>query len=358
MTKKVICGDESLLDVFEEDYGTPNYTEEFKQQVLDSVSVPSLGRVQKATFVGENENEFLLDGQFKDLIRVSKNKEERQFLEKYEKGEELDVIITHISNSLDFTINGSVAIIYKEIANQELKSMEKDDHVEAIINELTPAGYNCTIILNKCEINAFLPQILAGVNKIREEVRSELVGQKLEVCIEGYAGDKGTWIISRRKYLNKLIPKFIEELQKDVVYSGTVTGSTTFGVFVEFNECLTGMIHKTNLNPDFSGKINDIEPGTPIDFYVKEIVKGNKLILTQILTDSIWDSINIGQTLNGKIKDHKKFGTLVELDHETLGLIHTSEITDSVTSLKSGDEIKIKVLAVDRSNRKIYLKKA
>ena len=208
-TDKVIYGDDTTIDVFNDDYGKSDYGSEFEKMILDSVFVPDIGKVQKATYVADEENEFLLDAKFKDLVRVPKNREERNFFEKFEIGSEVDVLVTKITNNPDYTINGSVAVIHREMANQELRSLGHDDHVMAHIDELTAAGYKCTIMLNESEIHAFLPQILAGVNKIREDMRAELVGQTLEFCLEGYADDKGTWIISRRKYLKKLLDKNI-----------------------------------------------------------------------------------------------------------------------------------------------------
>jgi small subunit ribosomal protein S1 len=138
------------------------------------------------------------------------------------------------------------------------------------------------------------------------------------------------------------------------VYNGNVTGTTPFGIFVEFNDCLTGMIHKANVNPDWQEKLTEVKPGFEIDFYVKEIIK-DKIILTQILRETLWDTIKNGQVLDGKIKDVKQFGVLVSLDEETMGLIHTSEVEKIGKKFTSVQEVKIKVLAVDRQNRKIFL---
>jgi ribosomal protein S1 len=172
--------------------------------------------------------------------------------------------------------------------------------------------------------------------------------------IESYSDQEGTYIVSRRKYLHSLIPSAIKELEFNYVYKGNVTGTTPFGVFVEFNECLTGMIHKANIDPEWQDKLGDIRPGTPIEFYVKEIIK-DKIILTQILRETLWDTIKNGQSLNGVVKDVKQFGTLVKLDDETIGLIHTSEMERLGKKFQSGQEIKVKVLSVDRGNRKIFL---
>jgi ribosomal protein S1 len=102
-----------------------------------------------------------------------------------------------------------------------------------------------------------------------------------------------------------LIPKAIKELNYELSYTGHVTGTTPFGVFVEFNECLTGMIHKANVHPDWQDKLSDIKPGFSIEFYIKEIIKDKgapKLILTQILRETLWDNIKNGQVI-GRVKD-------------------------------------------------------
>ena len=57
-----------------------------------------------------------------------------------------------------------------------------------------------------------------------------------------------------------------------------------------------------------------------------KVIKDSKIILTQILKETVWDTIKIGQVLNAKVKENKAFGTLVWLDEETIGLIHTSEL--------------------------------
>ena len=91
-----------------------------------------------------------------------------------------------------------------------------------------------------------------------------------------------------------------------------------------------------------------------INFYVKEIIK-DKIILTQILRESLWDNIKIGQLIDGRVKDNKAFGTLVSLDDETMGLIHSSELEKIGRKFQADQDLKVKVLAIDRSNRKIFL---
>ena len=114
------------------------------------------------------------------------------------------------------------------------------------------------------------------------------------------------------------------------------------------------MIHKTNLHPDWQDKITQISPGYEIDFFIKEIIK-DKIILTQIQRDSLWDNIEIGQIYNGTIKDNKQFGTLVFLDNETIGLIKLSEIEKYNRTLTPGNKISVRISNIDKTNRKIFL---
>ena len=172
--------------------------------------------------------------------------------------------------------------------------------------------------------------------------------------IESFSEHEGTYIVSRRKYLQTLIPEEIENLEFNVLYSGRVTGTMAFGIFVEFNDCLTGMIHKANVTEEWQNRISEIKPGQEIEFYVKEIIK-EKIILTQVLRETLWDNIKNGQVIDGKVKDVKQFGALVILDDETVGLVHTSEMEKLGKKFVSGQDIRVKVLSVDRTARKIFL---
>jgi predicted RNA-binding protein (virulence factor B family) len=114
------------------------------------------------------------------------------------------------------------------------------------------------------------------------------------------------------------------------------------------------MIHKANVDPEWQEKLTTIKPGFEIQFYIKEVIK-DKIILTQILRETLWDNIKNGQVLDGVVRDTKQFGTLINLDSETVGLIHTSEMEKLGKKFTSGQQLKVKVLSVDRMSRKIFL---
>ena len=120
------------------------------------------------------------------------------------------------------------------------------------------------------------------------------------------------------------------------------------------------MIHKANINPAYLALYDQIVPGMPTEFYIKEIIKGNKLILTQVLRETIWDhikagTVRVGSKLTGIVKEEKTFGLLVQLDEETLGLVHTSELSKLNIKYQPGDSIDVKISGISRSERKLNL---
>jgi ribosomal protein S1 len=315
------------------------------------LNVPTVGQIVTVTFVGYSAAGFNFDGGFKDFLRVEDRPNEAKYLQNIEIGDNIDVLIVNIDEE-NYQITGSLVELYESKAREILLDLEEGTFVMGYVKELTPAGYSVDLSFEGVTLAGFMPNTLAGINKLYKP--ESIIGKTLEMMIESFSNDEGTYIVSRRKYLQSLIPHALKQLESNKTYIGNVTGTTDFGVFVEFNECLTGMIHKTNINPEWSDRINQITPGVQIEFYIKEIIK-DKIILTQILRETLWDTIKIGQVIEGRIKDVKPFGVLVTLDDETNGLIHNSEVEKSNQKLQAGNNVKVKVISVDRMNRKIFL---
>ena len=336
---------------------TPEY--ELLAKLIENITIsqPKKNDMVTGTYLGiaSEQHAFSVPG-FKDDVYVENRPGESKYLKNTQVGDKIDVLIIHVDDD-NYHIKGSISAIYESKAHESLKALEEDLVVLAQIRSLNPAGYDIDILHDGVTLPGFMPNTLAGINKLHDP--NSIVGQELNVMIESYSEQEGTYIVSRRKYLKTLIPSAVEELQTHTVYEGHVTGTTPFGVFVEFNECLTGMIHKANINPEWADRLSEIKPGMGINFYVKETTKDKngefKIILTQVLRESLWDTIKIGQVIEGRVRDNKPFGTLVTLDDETMGLIHSSEMEKIGRKFQADQDLKVKVLAVDRSNRKIFL---
>lgn len=308
--------------------------------------------------VNITEKEIFVDFGYKDYIYVDKPKKSNVSTE-LKIGDTIDVLITEISNR-PFIIKGSITELIKQNVHNKMKNyFENNISLISSVKSMIPAGYMMDIHMDNITIEAFMPNTLADVNKLSDS--QSILGSKFEVMLETLQQEKGVYVVSRRKYLQSLIPEEIKKLKHGQLYVGEVTGTTPFGVFVQFSAseggptCLTGMVHKANIEESWHDKWNQILPGMQIEFYVKEVIKNNKIILSQILKESLWDTIKVGKVLDGKIRDIKNFGALIELDGETTGLIQTAYINKYNKKLNVGDELKVKVISLIRDDRKIYL---
>jgi len=324
----------------------------------------NVGEVVSGEISSINRKEIVIDIGYKDYLYVENKLSDLKIIENLKPGDKIDSVITEINDN-PYSIKGSITDIIRLKVSDKLKDYySNNESLMATVKEMKPAGFMLDIEMDNIVVNAFMPTTLGGINKLTNQQKEDLVGRKISVMLETLQQDKGIYVVSRRKYLQSLINGTLKQLKKDFdknrekIYEGYVTGSRDFGVFIEFNGCLTGMIHRYNINEEWcpDEKWKKIVPGMVVNFYVKDIIlKKKKIILTQILRKSLWDTIKKDKIIEGKIIMIKPFGALVQLDDETNGLIQNSYIQKNDIKLKTGDNISVRVLSVIKDDRKIYL---
>ena len=320
------------------------------------------GDVIEGRVVEMNKKDVIIDIDYKDNVFVDFKTLDPDLLENLKIGNTIQVMITEISDDPYF-IRGSVnEIIKMNVSNKVKEAFTENKFFYATVTELIPAGFMLNMEVEGINVKAFMPNTLAWVNKLLDI--NSLLGKRIEVMIETLEQDKGIYVVSHKKYLESLIPEQIKKLKLEWVknklkpYIGFITGTTDFGAFVEFFGFLTGMIHRFNVNEEWQSdeKWVTMKPGMGVNFYIKDIiVPKNKIILTQILRKSLWDSIKVGNILNGKVIAIKNFGALIQLDEETNGLIQSNILNKHKIELKVGDTIEVKVLSLMKDDRKINL---
>ena len=297
--------------------------------------------------------EMVIDINYKDDVFVEHKLSDWNIISGFNVGDEVDVLIKEVQEK-PYVIKGSVIdLLRMSVVDKVVDHFNNNIPIVGLVTEVIPAGFILNLELNKIILPAFMPNTLADVNRLHDP--SVLMGKRINVMIETLQQEKGVYVVSRKKYLNTLIPEKIKSLDFNKVYEGYVTGTTPFGVFVQFEGCLTGMIYKMNINSEYRDKISEIKSGTQIVFYIKEITNKNKIILTQTLEESMWDTLTIGAVMKGEVVSIKPFGTLVKLDYETIGLLQSSYLARNKRPLKVGEMIDVKVMNVLKDDRKIHL---
>lgn len=149
---------------------------------------------------------------------------------------------------------------------------------------------------------------------------------------------------------------------------GKVRNLTNYGLFVELEEGIDGLIHISDLS--WSKKITNpadhYKKGDVVEAIVLSVDQDNKKISLGVkqLTHNPWERINelyhVGNVVKGRVSKVAGFGVFVELQDGIEGLVHNSQLQDSATEtpskpLKEGDEVTAKVVRIDPTEKKIAL---
>jgi len=214
-------------------------------------------------------------------------------------------------------------------------------------------------LVNVSGIEGFLPGSLAAANIVRDF--DSMLGKEVYVMVEDYLKDAGTFVFSHKKYLNYILPSKIESLSMEDRYEGTITGTAKFGIFVEFNEIFTGLIHTSKMTPVMREefKTGKYTPGDTVSFWIKEITSDKKIILTDE-DPSVrhreleeFKDKHLGVITGGEVVSIQPFGTLVKLQKDIVGLISQKEIKNKKKKYTIGDQVMVTVERVH--NDKIFL---
>lgn len=344
-------------------YSRESYAQELYDILVERSPeiIPSLnvGEIRTGKIYAVDQEWITVDIGYRESVYVKASKESeevRQLLP----GQETAVLITETKGTLTGSITGGV----KHKTTMDLvESIEEGNTawIGTVKNMIENGGY----IVNVQGIDCFMPGSLAGINKLADF--SSIIGQEIYVVPVSYSSDRGTIVVSHRKYLQALIPSAIQALKDNigVEKTGLVTGTAKYGVFVEFDKCLTGMIHSNELDENTLSKFKarDIKPGDEITFFVKDIISNTKITLTQKESTSVNPWINIGSRyqipsiVTAKVKTTKEYGLFVNIEEGVTGLLHISELPDNtLDDYSSGDDIDVQITRIDEDSMKVFLK--
>jgi small subunit ribosomal protein S1 len=164
--------------------------------------------------------------------------------------------------------------------------------------------------------------------------------------------EQNPWLEAESKYLS------------GTKAQGKVRGFTAYGVFVELDSNLEGMIHISDISwtKRIAHPQDVLKKGQKVEVVVLSVDAANRRIglgLKQ-LQPNPWPEIAVKYPLDTVIETEvvnvTDFGVFVKIDEDLEGLVYTSEIDkERIAQLKPGDKLKVKVIKVDVEQAKIGL---
>jgi small subunit ribosomal protein S1 len=329
----------------------------------DKASKVEFGQELDVVIMEETADGFMVDlGMKSEGIIPKKEFEDGKIPSELKVGSKVRV---KVINTHNFPILSYKAIVEKTKIYELQNAFNNGSHVTGIILRAIKGGF----IVDIGAINAFLPISQLDIHFVKDT--QCYIGKTYEFVITELDVRKKNIVVSRRKIVedekNASREAALASVSEGKVLDGVVSRITNFGAFVDIGG-IDGLLHIGELAWYKVKKVEDLlHVGQRIKVQVIKVDKAVGKISLSIkgLIANPWDSVTerfpVGLVIKGKVVSIMDYGVFVELEHGVEGLLHASEYAwnDSEAALKrevkKGQDIEVKIIGVDKENKKIAL---
>ncbi len=195
------------------------------------------------------------------------------------------------------------------------------------------------------------------------------VGEEIEVKILKYDKNSDRVSLGVKQLKSDPWERVPEQYPSGAQVAGTVVSITDYGVFVELEEGVEGLVHISEMSwskkPRHPSKV--VAVGDEIDVQVLNVEAETKRISLGMkqLQPNPWDVVEesypVGAVIEGKIKNITDFGIFIGIEEGIDGLIHVSDLswTERIKhpseKYAKGETIQAVVLKIDKENERFSL---
>ena len=336
-------------------------------------NLPKVGDLVKGTIISAGKSEVYIDlgGIATGVVRGRERYDEADEYRNLQPGAEVEATVLEAENE-----NGEVELSFQYAGRRKawdnLRDFEKNGQlITAAISDANKGGLMIKVenIVGFLPVSQLSPEHYPRVpggdkNRILEILKS-YIGKKFEVKVFDVNEDEDKLIVSEKSAWEETKKDVLGKYKTGSIVEGTVTAVTDFGIFVEFDDKLEGLIHISEIawqrieNPhDF------VKVGERVKAEIISIENSKIFLSMKRLAKDPWDGIEkkyaIGQKVSGSIIKINPFGLFVELEKNIQGLAHVSQLADkpvaNVNDLgKVGDKMDFYVVSMDPKNHRLGL---
>jgi ribosomal protein S1 len=144
---------------------------------------------------------------------------------------------------------------------------------------------------------------------------------------------------------------------------GKVTNVELYGAFIDIGAERDGLVHISQISREHVNRVADVlTKGDQVTVWVQHVEpEQGRISLTMIEpAERTLDELEPDQVLTGKVTRIMPYGAFVDVGVGRDGLVHISEMAEGHIArpedvARVGDEVEVKVLAVNRERRRIEL---
>jgi len=349
---------------------------EFAKLIGDNspyLKLPKVGDVIKGKVIAASKAEVHLDidGIKTGVVRGRELYNESEEYGHLKVDDSVEATVIELENE-----NGELELSFRYAGQQKawdsLKDLMKTGEVISVkITDANKGGLMTKIghIIGFLPVSQLVPEHYPRVeggdkNKILEFLR-KFINQNLKVKVIDADEKEEKLIVSEKAAWEEAQEKVVSKYKVGDKIKGKVTAVTDFGVFVEFDSKMEGLVHISELAWQRIDDPRDfIKVGETIEAEIINI-EGTKIFLSmKKLKEDPWVYVGkkykVGEMVSGKVLKANPFGLFVELDPDIHGLAHISELSDKPISdlseiAKPGDTLKFRIISIEPKDHRLGL---
>lgn len=251
----------------------------------------------------------------------------------------------------------------REAYDKLQKDFEEGNAIEGTVTSSVRGG-----LLVDVGTRGFLPASLIS-NRYVSDLKP-YIGKTMKLKITEIDPNKNRLILSHKDLIEEereeAFDKVASQLVVGDVIEGKVSRLTNFGGFIDVGG-VDGLVHISEISYKHVDKPSDVlKAGQDVKIKVIGIDDDRHRISLSIKQtepspfEQATADLNEGDVFEGEVKSLTNFGAFVEVADGIQGLVHVSEISNKHVDkpsdvLKVGQDVKVKVLNIDPSDRRISL---
>jgi len=335
--------------------------EDFKDRKLKE------GEIIKATVTEITKNFIVCDvkAKMEGMIPIEEFKNDDE-LSKLTVGSKIEVYLERIES-----FKGEIVISREKARrmnawNRMEKVFETGEEITAYITGRVKGGFIAT-----CDgLPTFMPASQIDIKPLKRF--DHLMNVPLKVIATRIDKVRGNVCTSRRAVLEKSKDSEAKEALKnlkegDIIEDAKVKATTDWGIFLDING-IDALLHVSDLSHGRVKKPSDLVTiGQSMKVKITKIDKETNRVSASVkaLTEDPYESLEkkykIGSIYTGTVTKLMDYGAFVRLEDGIEGLIHSSELSwtnknvQPAKVLSAAQEVKIKIVTIDSSSKRISL---
>ena len=318
------------------------------------------GKVKGGFTVSMDEVRAFLPGSLVDVRPVT----DTVFLE----NKELEFKVIKLDRVRNNVVVSRRAVVEKEMEVERaelLQNLEEGQIMKGTVKNLTDYG----AFVNLGGLDGLLHITDIAWKRVKHPSDVLEVGQELDVRVLKFDRERNRVSLGLKQLGEDPWADIARRYPESTRIFGKITNITDYGVFVELEEGVEGLVHVSEM--DWTNK--NVHPskvchlGDEVEVMVLEIDSERRRISLGIkqCTPNPWEEFaathNKNDRITGQIRSITDFGVFIGLDGGIDGLIHLSDLSwdrpgeDITREFKKGDEVTAVVLAVDPDRERISL---